>query len=90
MWLDITQGKLLINMEYLEPRDKEFNKYMHVILLPYAGKVNDTVQIEQLHVPIWVGFFCIRIKHIYRSLDHVTIFYYHQSYNVQDLVYIWL
>ena len=48
IWLDMTQTKLLIKMEYLESRNKELGKYMHVILLPYAVNVNDTEQTEQL------------------------------------------
>ena len=69
----MTLTKLLINMEYLESKNKEFSKYMHVILLPYASNVNNINQTEQLHVPIWIVLFAQEIKSIYRGLDHVTI-----------------
>ena len=68
----MTKSKLLIDMDYLESKNKEFSKYMHVILLPYASNVNNIDQTEQLHVSIWIVLFAQEIRSIYRGLDHVT------------------
>ena len=81
MLLDMTLTKLLIYMKYRESKNKEFSKYMHVILLPYASNVNNINQTEQVHVPIWIIFFAKEIRSIYRGLDHATFFfYYHQNF----------
>ena len=74
MLLDMTLTKLLIYMEYRESKNKEFSKYRHVILLPYASNVNNINQTEQLHVPIWIVFFAKEIRSIYGGLDHATFF----------------